>query len=142
MVARTEKLGDALRYAEKAAGIRIIDRRPEEALRVLDKALSRPDAKAIPEKDIRAIALLRARAKAKSGSSGQHRGQHGFTHRLFSRVVDQLDNAPGPSPPGDGARVTWPETTLEAERSGLATMLDPAPRLQECDGPKEGLSLR
>ena len=67
MVERTEKLSDAMRYAEKAAGIRIIDRRPEEALRIIDKALSRPDAQAqktLPASDVRAIALLRARAKA------------------------------------------------------------------------------
>ncbi|HEY8964353.1 MAG TPA: hypothetical protein VIN59_07835, partial [Alphaproteobacteria bacterium] len=66
MVERTTNLNDALHYAQKAAGIRIIDRRPEEALRVLDKALSRQDAQKVqlPAKEVREIALLRARAKA------------------------------------------------------------------------------
>lgn len=65
MVENTEKLSDALSYAQRAAAIRLIDNRPDDALKIIDKALSRSDALANPKlsaADLKAVTLLRAKA--------------------------------------------------------------------------------
>lgn len=65
MVERTEKAEGAIKYAQKAAAIRITDDRPEDALKIIDKALSRADIQAmaaLDPKDLKAFALLRAKA--------------------------------------------------------------------------------
>lgn len=67
MVDVTENRADALRYAQRAAAIRLTDDRPKDALKIIDKALSRVDVQATPldEKELKSFALLRASAKAK-----------------------------------------------------------------------------
>ena|GEM_PF-2848381 len=67
LVERTDKMADALRYAQKAAAIRVTDSRPEDAMKIIDKALSRADVQALsalPAEDLKSFALLRAKAKA------------------------------------------------------------------------------
>jgi len=67
LVERTEKMADALRFAQKAAAIRVTDSRPEDAMKIIDKALSRADVQALsalPAEDLKSFALLRAKAKA------------------------------------------------------------------------------
>ena len=66
MIERTETLPNALKYAERAAAIRILNDQPNEALKVINKALSRPDAADVKlsPADAKAIGLLRAKAKA------------------------------------------------------------------------------
>ncbi|NBX66009.1 MAG: hypothetical protein EBQ96_03330 [Proteobacteria bacterium] len=66
MVERTESAQSAMKYAQRAAAIRITDDRPEDALKIIDKALSREDVQAmatLDPKDTKAFALLRAKAK-------------------------------------------------------------------------------
>ncbi|MBU6234461.1 MAG: hypothetical protein KGQ41_01335 [Alphaproteobacteria bacterium] len=66
MIERTENMADAIRYAQRAAAIRLTDSRPEDALKDIDKVLSRTDvqeAKALDARDLKAFALLRAKAK-------------------------------------------------------------------------------
>ena len=69
LVGRTANLSDALKYAERGAAIRILNDQPDQALRMIDKALNRPDAQgtALPGDDARRIALLRAKAHAELG---------------------------------------------------------------------------
>jgi tetratricopeptide (TPR) repeat protein len=67
LVESTAAMADAFKYAQKAAAIRITDDKPERALRIIDKALSRPDVQALAglePSDLKAFALLRAKAKA------------------------------------------------------------------------------
>jgi hypothetical protein len=67
MVVNTANVGDAVHYAQRAAAIRVLNDQPNDALKIIDKALSRPDAqgtKAVSEGDLRRFALLRAKAKA------------------------------------------------------------------------------
>lgn len=66
MIDRTESMERAVKYAQQAAAIRITDNRPEDALRDIDKALSRPDVQgqtALDPKILKSFALLRAKAK-------------------------------------------------------------------------------
>lgn len=67
MIERTETLDNAMRYAQRAAAIRILNDQPGEALKILNKVQGRPDAqaqKALSPADIKAIGLLRAKARA------------------------------------------------------------------------------
>jgi len=66
MVERTETLPNAIRYAERAAAIRILNDQPQDALKIINKALSRPDAegKTMTAAQAKSIGLLRAKAKA------------------------------------------------------------------------------
>lgn len=67
LVTSAASASNALQYAAQAAAIRLEDDNPEAALRIIDKVLGRADVQALspmPPKDLKALALLRASARA------------------------------------------------------------------------------
>lgn len=65
LVVTTANPQDAVRYAHRAATIRILNEQPSDAIKIIDKALGRNDvAGKISDVDARRFALLRAKAKA------------------------------------------------------------------------------
>ncbi len=64
MVVTTATPQDSVRYAQRAAAIRILNDQPNDALKIIDKALNRTDvAGKVADVDAKRFALLRAKAK-------------------------------------------------------------------------------